>query len=209
MAKIRSGILGNTRGKVSGVVASQWKDVNYIREFVKPANPNTVAQQAQRSKMSLAVNYIRPIIGTILNVYMDKFFKSMSAYNGFIRDNIAKFVAPINMLTITITTGKLFTPVQAGAEVTDATGAIVIDFSTSLGSNGLGSDGVFAAVYDVTLNRWRTASAEADRSVGEQDVAMGYDTTGNVLYSYIFAVQRVGTTISIVSDSDPILVSHI
>lgn len=88
MATIRSGILSKTSGSVAGVTAATWKGINYIREKVTPSNPNTAAQQEQRSKMKAVVAYSRGILGDWLDVYVDKFCKGYSAYNYYVKKNI-------------------------------------------------------------------------------------------------------------------------
>lgn len=90
MAKIRAGILSKVSGKVAGVVGGTWKGTNYLRELVKPANPNTPLQQAQRSKMAFVVRAARQLIGDVLNPYLNKFCKDMSGYNWFCKENIKK-----------------------------------------------------------------------------------------------------------------------
>ena len=90
MAKIRAGILSKVSGKVAGVVGGTWKGTNYLRELVKPANPNTPLQQAQRSKMAFVVKAARQLIGDVLNPYLNKFCKEMSGYNWFCKENIGK-----------------------------------------------------------------------------------------------------------------------
>jgi len=90
MAKIKAGILSKVSGKVAGVVGGTWKGTNYLRELVKPSNPNTPLQQAQRGKMAFVVASARQIVGDILNPYLNKFCKTMSGYNWFCRENIGK-----------------------------------------------------------------------------------------------------------------------
>lgn len=90
MAKIRAGILSKVSGKVAGVVGGTWKGTNYLRELVKPANPNTPLQQAQRGKMAFVVRAARQLIGDVLNPYLNKFCKEMSGYNWFCKENIKK-----------------------------------------------------------------------------------------------------------------------
>lgn len=90
MAKIKAGILSKVSGKVAGVVGGTWKGQNYIRELVKPSNPNTALQQAQRGKMSFVVKLARQLVGDVLNPYLNKFCKTMSGYNWFCRENIGK-----------------------------------------------------------------------------------------------------------------------
>ena len=89
MAKIKSGILSKVQGKVAGVVGATWKGQNYLRELVKPGNPNTPAQQLQRGKMSVAVKASRTFLAPVLTRFVSKFVKNMSAYNWFVKQNIA------------------------------------------------------------------------------------------------------------------------
>ena len=98
MAKIKAGILSKVSGKVAGVVGATWKGQNYLRELVKPSNPNTPLQQAQRGKMSAVVRCARSFSGDVFKPYLDKFLKSMSGYNWFCKENIAKFSGENNAL---------------------------------------------------------------------------------------------------------------
>jgi len=201
MAKIRSGVLGNTRGKVAGVVGSQWKDVNYIREFVKPANPDTAAQQAQRNKMRLTVAFGKPLVGPIFNAYTDKFQKSMSGFNAFIKQNIDIFAGAIAYEDILISTGKLHAPVSSAAVYNSGTGACVFTVDTGLGNNGADDDSLFAAVYDKDSKLWYFAAAEVDRSTGTITVTCDTGLTATDLQTYVLAAQYSGTIVSMISTS--------
>lgn len=99
MAKIKAGILSKVSGKVAGVVGATWKGTNYLRELVKPSNPNTALQQAQRSKMSATVKCARNFVGDVFKPYLDKFLKNISGYNWFVKSNIGKFGGLNNTLT--------------------------------------------------------------------------------------------------------------
>lgn len=120
MAKIKAGILSKVSGKVAGVVGGTWKGTNYLRELVKPANPNTPLQQAQRGKMSFVVKTARQLVGDVLNPYLNKFCKTMSGYNWFCKENISKASG----------TPLKFTSVPALAFGTLASGSMVTDLST-------------------------------------------------------------------------------
>lgn len=98
MAKIKAGILSKVSGKVAGVVGATWKGQNYLRELVKPSNPNTPLQQAQRGKMAAVVRCARSFSGDVFKPYLDKFLKNMSGYNWFCKENIAKFSGADNAL---------------------------------------------------------------------------------------------------------------
>lgn len=99
MAKIKAGILSKVSGKVAGVVGATWKGQNYLRELVKPSNPNTALQQAQRGLMSAVVKCARNFSGDVFKPYLDKFLKNMSGYNWFVKENIKKFGGTDNALT--------------------------------------------------------------------------------------------------------------
>ncbi|MBR4008503.1 DUF6266 family protein [Fibrobacter sp.] len=99
MAKIKAGILSKVSGKVAGVVGATWKGQNYLRELVKPSNPNTALQQAQRGLMSAVVKCARNYSGDVFKPYLDKFLKNMSGYNWFVKENIKKFNGTDNALT--------------------------------------------------------------------------------------------------------------
>lgn len=98
MAKIKAGILSKVSGKVAGVVGATWKGQNYLRELVKPSNPNTPLQQAQRSQMAAVVKCARAFSGDVFKPYLDKFLKTMSGYNWFVKENIKKFSGEDNAL---------------------------------------------------------------------------------------------------------------
>lgn len=90
MAIIKAGILSKVSGKVAGVVGGTWKGKNYLRELVKPANPNTPAQRSQRGKMAFVVASARQLVGDVLNPFLNKFCKTMSGYNYYCRENIKR-----------------------------------------------------------------------------------------------------------------------
>lgn len=99
MAIIKAGILSKVSGKVAGVVGSTWKGTNYLRERVKPSNPNTALQQRQRGKMRSIVALARPILGNVLATFVDPFCKEFSGYNWFVKNNIAKIDPETGLLT--------------------------------------------------------------------------------------------------------------
>ena len=66
MGTIKKGILGAFSGKVGNVVGASWKGIAYMRSL--PAhvkNPRTLAQRTQRSKFSLALEVIQPLLPVI------------------------------------------------------------------------------------------------------------------------------------------------
>ena len=201
MGIIRSGVLGNTRGKIGGVVGGQWKDKNYLREYVKPANPDTPAQQTQRALMSSCVAFAKALVGPIFNAYTDKFQKSMSGFNFFIKSNITLFTAVPTLSSVLISEGKL-SPISNFACTYDtATGAFACTWVANKGNNGADTDKVFWAIYDKSDGRWRFAPSETDRSIlGDTDTIAAGLTVGD-LSCYALVAQYSGTLVSLISDS--------
>lgn len=118
MAKIKSGILSKVQGKVAGVVGATWKGKNYLRELVKPGNPNTPAQQLQRGKMSVAVKASRTFLAPVLTRFVSKFVKNMSAYNWFVKQNIASAASPsTDIKDLMLSFGTMTPPVIIGGDM--------------------------------------------------------------------------------------------
>lgn len=205
MARLRAGILGNVRGKVAGVVGSQWKDKNYIREYVKPANPRTAAQVTHRQKMGRCVSYAKWLVGPIFNAYTDKFQKSMSGFNYFIKQNILAFTAAPPYENLFISEGKLSSVIVTAGVYTTGSGACVIGFTENLGNNGSGDDQCFAAVYDKTSKLWYFAAAEVDRDTETITVTCDTGITPTDLFCYVLAAQYVGTLVKMISNSDAVI----
>lgn len=202
MARIRSGVLGNIRGKVAGVVGGQWKDKNYLREYVKPANPKTVDQEAQRSKMSRTVAFCKPLVGPIFNAYTDKFQKSMSGFNRFVKTNIAFFTEAPDYSDVVLSDGPLF-PVD-GTECTynSGNGQAIYLWEGALGNNGAVDDQVYACAYDKINGLWYFAAAEVDRQIHSIMITLGEGLTPANIFCWAIAARYKGSIVDIISHSD-------
>lgn len=100
MAKIPNGIMSTTTGKVANVTASSWKGINYIKERVKPANPQTPLQQAHRRKYTVANNLARCFrVGLMDTLYANMLRRQgvkLTWQMAFIKDNINKLADNID-----------------------------------------------------------------------------------------------------------------
>lgn len=163
MAKIEAGILSNPRGKVAGVVGASWKGIGYVRAKVKPANPQTAAQQAQRGKMSVVVAAAQTLLAAVLIPFVSPFQKKMSGYNWFCKANIANVVdgalgAGIKICTGTEIAPSISTP-SAGVDPM-ITGSYTPSASSALGEN----DTVLVSIYDKSANAFTTVEATLNES---------------------------------------------
>src|SRR4030043_1060677 len=58
MAKVTGPLLSiDASGKIGeSIVFTRWRGVKVVRQFVKPANPNSAAQQVQRGYLTAAID---------------------------------------------------------------------------------------------------------------------------------------------------------
>lgn len=84
MAKLDGGVFSRPRGKTGGLVfgaaRTRQGKVATVRQLVPPSNPNTAAQQTQRSKFSEALEIVRQIGKSI---YGSDWNRSISQLPGF------------------------------------------------------------------------------------------------------------------------------
>jgi hypothetical protein len=188
MAKVFAGILGSFAGKVAGVVGGRWKNIQYVRAYVIPANPDTDAQQAKRLRFKLAALFGMSILAGALQPYMDPFVRGMSAFNWFIKKNIALFVAPVNYLLVQVTSGPLYpAPINL---LTPAGVDVAVTFGAGLGANGLATDKVFAIGYNETTGRCSQAAAEVARSTGAIDVIISDGLPADTIDIFLITCRR-------------------
>lgn len=203
MAILRSGILGHASGKVAGIVGARWKNKSYAREYVIPANPNTTPQQTQRNKFRIGVAFLKPIVGQVLNKYVDRFQKSMSGFNYILGVNIPYFLTPITFASVKLVLGKLWG--VAGLSASYSSHNIIATWTgTSYGNNGAPTDMVYRVAYSPTTGLWYFGTAEILRSAAIGGVLVGAAEDGNVLHTYWWTAKYSTTSptlLEMVSDS--------
>ena len=179
MAKIDAGILSTPRGKVAGVVGASWKGIGYIRAKVTPANPNTTAQQAQRSKMSIVVAAAQSLLATVLIPFVSPFQKKMSGYNWFCKQNISNVADSALGAGIVITSGTNVPPVITPA-ITASSTAFAGTFEPVADAASGEADVVYVAFYDKSANAFTVKAATVTVntksytvSISEWDVVIG------------------------------------
>lgn len=201
MAKISAGILSNPRGKVAGVVGSTWKGQGYIREKVIPANPNTAAQQAQRSSMKNVVHFAQLILANILIPYVSPFQKHQSGYNWFVKQNIKLFTTEFPYSTaIKLTAGTLTPP---AVEATLANKKIVCTSSVAANPAASGETlRLCALAVDTTNKKVYFTSSEYTGTSASLEIDIDDEVTGgDCLFFYFNALEKEGLKTRDVSTS--------
>ena len=89
MGRLNEGIFGGFSGRVGNVVGSTWKDIHYIRS--RPAKYNdakTKSQVKQRSKFSVAMEFLRTITPFIRVGFQSRANGRMTAFNAAMSYNM-------------------------------------------------------------------------------------------------------------------------
>lgn len=85
-----SALLSDARNKIGDVVFTKWKGRNVVRTRVVPANPNSTAQQQQRTAFTICVESWQSLISAIKsawNTYGSS--QQISGFNAFMSANVA------------------------------------------------------------------------------------------------------------------------
>jgi len=92
MAKLVGGPLGSYRGKAGGTIGSSWKGIAVVKSMpLSVANPQTVAQTAQRVKFAACIAVARLLLSDLITTFWNPFAKRMSGINAFVKQNIDCF----------------------------------------------------------------------------------------------------------------------
>lgn len=197
MAIVLQGFLGPFTGKVGGAVGGIWKGINYIKGYVIPANPNTVAQQAQRGKFAAVVAVAQALLGTLIATFWNPFAVKMSGYNYFIQQVINSCSATGLLLASTIITKGTLESASSASAPTYNTGTGELDFSWSnvISGNGLATDEMYALVVNNTDNTVLFyGSVGTTRTDSGDTVVIEAGLTATELTLYFWLARGTGST---------------
>lgn len=201
MGVILNGILGGFSGKVGPVVGGKWKDVDYMRSYVKPANPNTENQQAVRGKFSQLVATARLLLSSILQPFWDPFISNMSGFNKFISVNYPLSTSEgILQASSLVSQGTLETLHTNTSTYNTGTGFVDTTFDDTIQGNGLATDVVVHVIYNISTGQVWIETNSSDRTTGEASTQIPTGLTATNLIAYVFAFRGTGSEL-VVSDS--------
>ena len=118
MVKISESVLGDISGKIGPVVAYMRNGESIVREHVIPKDPKTPAQLAQRMKLKLANNGLRPLKNQINIGYEGTGFTYRKVVGITMKENIVGGYPNlrIDYSRVKISEGKLQLPDYANVE---------------------------------------------------------------------------------------------
>lgn len=190
---ITNGILGKGTKKIGNVVGATWKDKNYLRSYVKPANPNTSAQQLWRNSFKKLVHFVQGVVAPWLNGYLDWQIKGMSGFNYVIKQSAGDFFSSDDYGDVGLMYGKL-TAATADEAVTSLTpNTLTVKWNTSLTGNASTDDMFKAAVFCPTTDKWYFSGTDVERSVGQIDVLLDATAIAETCNCFYFAYAEDAT----------------
>jgi hypothetical protein len=148
MAKLSAGILGQVKGKVANVVGATWKGTNYVRARVIPSNPNSPAQQAQRSLMAVIVLYGKQILTSVIQVLWDPLSTKVSGWNLYTKKNLDAMDSSTDFSNMKFSDGSLEGAVIASAVYDDDSDTVAITWSEAIVANGSLGDKAVGILLD-------------------------------------------------------------
>jgi len=201
MGKILNGILGGFSGKVGPVVGGKWKDIDYMRSYVVPANPNTPNQQTVRAKFKKLVEFGRVLIPALLSVYWDPFLSGMSGFNKWISLNYSKLQTG-NVLneTAVMCKGTLEPTSTVTGTYSSIPGTVTTTWNHSVFGNGELTDNVAVVIYDKVNGHFWIDVGHATRNSTNVVTTITTNLTAANVYVYVFFYRGTGSDF-IVSDS--------
>ena len=136
---ITGNLIGTLKKQIGkSLVYATWKGINYMRRYVVPANPNTVAQQAQRGLFSWVQRVANSVLITVCQKFWKKLAVKMSAYNAFMKYNLKSIANVDSFVGAIFAKGSMLASSGHIVEYTALTGAIAC--SWNIGSSGNQTD---------------------------------------------------------------------
>ena len=201
MGRILQGILGGFSGKVGPVVGASWKGIEYMRAYVKPANPSSDAQVVQRASFAAIVALARDVLSSLLNIYWDPFLSSMSGFNRFIQVNIGTLDGSNELgISSKMALGTLEDVAIVTGTYNTGDGETIVVWDQTITGNGALTDSVGLVVYNpdgADLQVFTPVITRDDESI---TVTATTGLTATDVIVYLFFYRGTGETF-VVSDS--------
>lgn len=202
MGILNAGIMGAMYGKLGGMIGSNWKGINTLREYKIPANPQSVAQTAQRTKFAVVVALAQALLGTLIVTFWNPFAVKMSGFNAFIK-SVFPNVTSAGLVTADckVTSGTLENLHSLIGTYEDSTGEVIVTYDAAIQGNGAETDNVSLLIIDASDNSIvGYFPLDESRETGTITKTVHSQLTPSNLIAYVWASRGSGSSF-VVSDS--------
>lgn len=193
--KFNSIALGKTRGSMGNFTTQNWKGINVARaKPVDVANPNTEAQQSQRTKFAMLVLWSK-MLGSVINIGLSKSAIKKTVYNLFtslaFKNQAVSYlggVATVDPLGISVSSGSAVNIASATATFSQNTVSLNID--SLLGTAPPVDSIVYAAIVsnDDPANPRLIGFSEKVGLTGTLTVTCSQPITSDKDFAYVFYI---------------------
>ncbi|WP_256010287.1 DUF6266 family protein [Desertivirga xinjiangensis] len=197
MAELNNGPLGGISGKLGNMVASNWRDISYLRAKGKRSkNDPTDKQKIVREKFKMMFDFLIQIKRIVELGFKNKYTGRSTAYHHAVKKNMAAFKGTypdleIDLALIEISAGYLL-PCSGPEMVPDAEGDLTVKWDDQ-GSieNQEPSDEATVVLYSEE-KKLHAVYVGAQRSELEMLVTLPKSFSGDTVHGYIFFTDVTG-----------------
>jgi hypothetical protein len=203
MGTIKQGILGGFSGKVGTVIGSSWKGISYMRgqaQHVK--NPRSAGQLNQRSKFSLALSFLQPVVPYIRIGYKSQAAKQ-TEFNAAMSYTIKNAITgsypsyALDFTKIVVSKGGLTQVTGATASWNNNSNEVKIDWTDNSGvGNALATDKAMPFIYNKAKGETIYDTAGATRATHTQSLTVPNDWEGDKVEVYLGMVSDDGKEVA-------------
>lgn len=199
MAKLKGGILGKVTGSVGNIVTASWKGINYARDRVIPANPQSVGQMKVRNNMTNLVLLGRSIKSVFIDTYWENLVRGTanSGWAKFIGTNQKATYENGNLQDVKLASGDLEGAANLSVVVSEPLEEVQFSFDATSVSNGSATDVVYAEVFVPERNFVYSQSSPVQRN--GVSVSCTVPDVGSIVgsyYAYLTLKKSDGTKFS-------------
>ena len=194
-------MLGGFSGKVGSVVGASWKGIDYIRSLpASVKNPRTEGQVTQRTKFTVALEFLRPIIA-YLNVGFKPYASKQSPYNAAMSYNVSNAVTgtfpdfEMDYPNALVSKGSLLGAEDASA-TTDAGSISFAWTDNSEVSNALSTDKAMPLAFNISKGQAVFKTNGAERSTEADTLTIPANWSGDDVEVYLGFVSNDGLLVA-------------
>jgi hypothetical protein len=191
MARIETGILGGFSGRIGNVVSCLRHGKYYLRTIpVKVNHPNTEKQLAQRMRLSLVQQFLKPI-SKFIHLGFGAYTDGRSAYNAAMSYNLEHALTgsypslSIDFAKARVSRGNLPGTPNATMQQT-GTNEITVTWENVAGAKGAkDSDLAVVLLFDPITKYVASFTNAGKRTDGQAHFILPENTTNKKLYGYL------------------------
>jgi len=202
MGTIKQGILGGFSGKVGTVIGGSWKGISYMRSQAQSvSNPRTTGQVNQRTKFTLALDFLKPLT-ELIRVGFKLYASKQTAFNAAMSYTLANAISgtssddySVEYASALISRGSLTGATNGAASASGGSIAVTWDDNSEIGT-ATATDFSIIAVLNPTKGEAVTVTSGAARSVGSESVDLPSDWVGDEVQVYLGFVSEDKTAVA-------------